>query len=428
MKGPISTAELASRLDDPGVVLIDVRPKAAFNGWRLQGEARGGHIRGAVPFPISWMGTMSPAKMEALLVSRGAAPEKSFIVYGYSRREADRLVGWLRERAYGDVRVYESGLGAWAADKDLPMERLTHYEKLVHPAWVRGRMDRIPQEADGGRGFALFHVSDGFLEGYARGHIPGALHLDTGALESAPGWNRLPPEELEAALVRLGITHDLTVVLYGHDAALTVGDDRPAGRAGQLAAARVAAILAYAGVNDVRLLDGGFGAWMAAGFPVEKGSRVPAPTRTFGVEIPANPGFFVDMDEVKDLLSDPEGLLVSVCSWPEFIGAHSPYPDIPARGRIPGAVWGGGGSDAYHMQAYRDVDNTMRSYHEIEAHWREVGILPDRRVVFYCGTGWRASEAFFCARLMGWERVGVYDGGLLEWSQDPDNPLETGAP
>ncbi|MEJ2247847.1 MAG: rhodanese-like domain-containing protein, partial [Acidobacteriota bacterium] len=47
---------------------------------------------------------------------------------------------------------------------------------------------------------------------------------------------------------------------------------------------------------------------------------------------------------------------------------------------------------------------------------------------FYCGTGWRASEAFFYAYLMGWERISVYDGGWFEWSLDARNPVETGIP
>ena len=50
------------------------------------------------------------------------------------------------------------------------------------------------------------------------------------------------------------------------------------------------------------------------------------------------------------------------------------------------------------------------------------GIRPDRQTIFYCGTGWRASLAFFYAWLMGWERIAVYDGGWLEWSSDPANP------
>jgi thiosulfate/3-mercaptopyruvate sulfurtransferase len=43
--------------------------------------------------------------------------------------------------------------------------------------------------------------------------------------------------------------------------------------------------------------------------------------------------------------------------------------------------------------------------------------------VFYCGTGWRASLAFFYAWLMNWQRIGVYDGGWCEWSGDPANPV-----
>jgi thiosulfate/3-mercaptopyruvate sulfurtransferase len=70
----------------------------------------------------------------------------------------------------------------------------------------------------------------------------------------------------------------------------------------------------------------------------------------------------------------------------------------------------------------------MRDYHEIEASWQESGITPDKRIAFYCGTGWRASEAFFCAYLMGWPNIAIYDGGWFEWSQDEANPIESGGP
>src|SRR5262245_33237817 len=53
---------------------------------------------------------------------------------------------------------------------------------------------------------------------------------------------------------------------------------------------------------------------------------------------------------------------------------------------------------------------------------------PDKRVAFYCGTGWRASEAFFYAYLMGWPTIAVYDGGWWAWVQDPANPIAVGAP
>ncbi|MBD3382227.1 MAG: thiosulfate sulfurtransferase, partial [candidate division Zixibacteria bacterium] len=66
--------------------------------------------------------------------------------------------------------------------------------------------------------------------------------------------------------------------------------------------------------------------------------------------------------------------------------------------------------------------------HEVAEIWADSGITPDKRVAFYCGTGWRASEAFFNAYMMGWPNIAVYDGGWMEWSSDPENPIEVGIP
>ncbi len=104
----------------------------------------------------------------------------------------------------------------------------------------------------------------------------------------------------------------------------------------------------------------------------------------------------------------------------------SGYNYIRPAGRIAGDVWGNCGSDAYHMQHYRNVDNTMRAYPEIAANWEEAGITPDKWVAFYCGTGWRASETWFYAYLMGWQRIAVYDGGWHEWSQRPGREPDRG--
>ena len=115
-------------------------------------------------------------------------------------------------------------------------------------------------------------------------------------------------------------------------------------------------------------------------------------------------------------------------SWEEFIGNRSGYHYIEKKGRIPGAVFGNCGSDAYHMENYRNFDHTMREYQEFEAAWKEGGISPEKHVAFYCGTGWRGSEAFINAWLMGWPKVSVYDGGWFEWCNNPENPIETGIP
>lgn len=264
-----------------------------------------------------------------------------------------------------------------------------------------------------GGDFLLFEAGHGPQEAYRAGHIPGAVYLDTNAVERPPMWNRLPDGELARVLLAHGITQDKTVVLYGR---------------GALAAARVGVILLYAGVRDVRLLDGGFSAWQAAGLPVETGECLPAPATTFGASVPARPEFFTSTEQVRAMLAGENSLVVSVRSWAEYIGETSGYGNIPARGRIAGAVWGHAGSDKDRLEDYFNPDGTARPLQDIAANWRKVGITPEKRVAFYCGTGWRASAAFFFAYAMGWKNISVYDGGWLEWSSDPANPTEAGIP
>jgi molybdopterin synthase sulfurtransferase len=189
-------------------------------------------------------------------------------------------------------------------------------------------------------------------------------------------------DELRANLLALGISADETVILYGRD---TIGDARetaPGKRVGQLAATRAALILHYAGVRDVRVLDGGYDQWVLAGNRVETAIRHPQPISTFGGEIPQRPEFIVDIAEAKSILAAEDAVLVSVRSRREQTGEASGYDYIDRTGRIAGDVWGGGGSDAYQMQHYRNVDNTMRAYPEIAARWQEAGVTPDKRVAF----------------------------------------------
>ena len=120
-----------------------------------------------------------------------------------------------------------------------------------------------PEAAPSGH-FLLFHVNFGVPEEYEEDHLPGALYLDTNQLENPVDWKRRSPEELEATLRALGITHDTTVILYGRDTEGDANEKWPGRRAGQIAATRAALILRYAGVDDVRVLDGGYDAWVRA--------------------------------------------------------------------------------------------------------------------------------------------------------------------
>lgn len=425
----ITTGHLRDRLGDPNLTVVDVRPIAAYNGWRLKDENRGGHVPGAVAFPSGWLHTVDEAEIEKQLLAKGVTADREIVVYG-DGLEAAAFAAKLHMLDINDVSIYEEGFGAWAADGALPVDRLPKFERLVHVEWLRQVLDGGRPEAAPIGKYLLFHVNFGVPEEYADGHIPGAHYLDTNWLEDPADWNRRSPEAIEDALRALGITNDTTVIVYGRDTEGAANEKWPGRRAGQIAATRALMILRYAGVDDVRLLDGGYDWWVRAGYELETVPHEPVPVSSFGVDVPLRPEVIVDIDEARQILADPLGAaLVSVRTWREHIGASSGYNYIGPAGRIAGDVWGNCGTDSYHMQHYRSVDNTMRAYPEIAANWAQAGITADKWVAFYCGTGWRASETWFYAYLQDWERIAVYDGGWFEWSQDPiNNPIEIGEP
>jgi thiosulfate/3-mercaptopyruvate sulfurtransferase len=426
----ISAEELAARLGDPTLTVVDARPLRAYNGWRQPGEARGGHIPGALSFPAEWLTSVDGPEIDRILDRKGVVAGREVVVYGGLDDGGVRLAGALSELGVGDARVLDGGFAAWVDDAGRPVEKLLRHDRLVHVDWLAELLAGGSPEAAPDGPYKLFHVNFGVPEEYADGHIPGAFHLDTNWLENPVDWNRRTPEELDEALRHLGITKDTTVIVYGRDTVGEANEKWPGRRAGQIAATRALMILRYAGVDDVRLLDGGYDWWVNAGHPIETALRTPEPVESFGVAIPLRPEVIVDLPEAKQILADRDGAaLVSVRTWKEHIGRVSGYNYIGPAGRIAGDVWGNCGSDAYHMQHYRNVDNTMRAYPEITANWAEAGITADKWVAFYCGTGWRASETWFYAYLQGWERIAVYDGGWFEWSADPvNNPIEIGDP
>ncbi|MEJ2511842.1 MAG: rhodanese-like domain-containing protein, partial [Anaerolineales bacterium] len=63
----ISTKELSGRLNNPQFTILDIRSSAAYHGWRLQDEVRGGHIPGAICFSQSWIKDLSPSELRSLL-------------------------------------------------------------------------------------------------------------------------------------------------------------------------------------------------------------------------------------------------------------------------------------------------------------------------------------------------------------------------
>jgi len=421
----ITTKELLLFLESSATKLLDVRPVDAFNGWALKQEKRSGHIQGAKSLPAKWLNYIDWIE---IVRHKQILPEHKIIIYGYSNTEATEVANRFLASGYTDVVIYPHFLDEWVNDDQLPMGKLPRYKHLVSADWLNQLISGGKPMHYENNNFVVVHSHYRNREAYLSGHIPGAIDMDTLALEAPETWNRRSPEEIQKALQDHGISADTTVILYGKYMFPDNDDEFPGSAAGDIGAVRNAFIMMYAGVKDVRILNGGFQSWQDAGFATSTVDEPKQPISKFGAEIPANPQLAVDTPEAKLMLAAADAELVCVRSWPEYIGEVSGYNYIKAKGRIPGAIFADCGSDAYHMENYRNEDHTTRDFNEIAEIWSSNGLTPDRHLAFYCGTGWRGSEAWFNAWLMGWPRVSVYDGGWFEWSNDPKNPFETGLP
>lgn len=386
--------------------LIDTRPSAFYNGWPQTLNVPGGHETGALNLSASWLNLMSDEQIQTWAQQHNLNGANLLALYG-KREEAKAVKSRLEKLGFSKITQLADAL-----QDPSRLQKMTHFEQLVYPQWLRDLMENKPVTAAPAGDWKVIEAGWGRPKKYLLSHIPGADYIDTNEVESEPLWNKVSDQQLKAMVARHGIRHDTTVVLYGRDV---------------YAAARVAQIMLYAGVKDVRLLDGGWQTWSDADFPVERGmSGKVKPAADFGAPIPGQPQLMLNIEQARALLHRKDASLVSIRSWPEFIGTTSGYSYIKPKGEIAGARWGHAGSDSTHMEDFHNPDGTLRTQDDITAMWKSWHITADQQVAFYCGTGWRASETFMYARAMGWQNVSVYDGGWYEWSADAKNPVVSG--
>lgn len=285
---------------------------------------------------------------------------------------------------------------------------------FVTPEWVKSVIDGNQNES---KKYVIGEVAWGAEAdnaSYKEGHIPGAIHIDTGTIEEEPKWNLKSPDDIKKALETAGITKDTTVILYGVD---------PSGTA------RVAYAYLWAGVENVKVINGGVEAWKKAGYDLETKSNKATAVALFGAKVPVHPEYLLSIEDVKKKLdSDKNFKLVSIRTYDEFIGKTSGYSYIKKAGEPKGAVWGKAGSDASHMEDYLNEDGTYKTMDQLKELWKGLDFTADNELSFYCGTGWRAAIPFLVMYEAGHTNMTMYDGGWFEWQMNNDLPVQIGDP
>lgn len=296
---------------------------------------------------------------------------------------------------------------------DVKADPVEQKKVYVSPEWVQSVIDGNQKESED---YVILECAWGEEEddaAYGEGHIKGAYHMNTDSVESEEYWNIRTPEEIEALAAEYGITKDTTVICYG-DSGTNSADDR------------IAFTFLWAGVENVKCLDGGLEAWTKAGFSTETGSNTPEETKeAFGATVPAHPEYILSIDTVKEKLENDDNFkLVSIRSEAEFLGETSGYGYIDKAGEPKGAIWGHDTDDG----SYNNSDGTTVGLDVVESFLKESDASLDNEFSFYCGTGWRAAIPFLICYENGLTNISMYDGGWYQWQMDDTLPVQVGNP
>jgi thiosulfate/3-mercaptopyruvate sulfurtransferase len=241
-------------------------------------------------------------------------------------------------------------------------------------------------------------------EKYLAGHLPGAafVDLETELAEppsAAEGRHPLPSlQRLQACARRWGIRAGDEVVVY--DAS------------GGLAAARAWWLLRWGGLTDVRLLDGGLDAWVAAGGSLETGDAVPEPG---DVTLPGGGMPVLSIDEAAALPSSG-GVLLDARAGERYRGEAEPID--PRAGHVPGAV-------SAPTTENLSPDGRFRPAPELRERFAALGAEPGTTVGVYCGSGVTAAHEVAALAAAGIEAA-LWPGSWSQWAADPARPAATG--
>lgn len=280
---------------------------------------------------------------------------------------------------------------------------------LVTPEWLHTRLDdpsvrvldcttwMTPQPVGPSK------ISSGKPD-WLREHIPGSDHVCMVEDLSDPAGAfpyTLPDDDRIAALLsRLGIGNAQHLVLYGAAQPMVV--------------TRAWWVLTASGHPRVSVLDGGLPRWRRESRPLTDAVTTRAPA---AFQPRRSAAMVADAERVARAVAGSGERLVNALSPEQFAGSGGAHYGRP--GRIPGSV---------NVPARDLVDPTSMDWQPVEAIAARMGAAglgdPAEPVITYCGGGIAASVAFFALRLLGRDKVALYDNSLLEWSADPTRPME----
>jgi thiosulfate/3-mercaptopyruvate sulfurtransferase len=235
-----------------------------------------------------------------------------------------------------------------------------------------------------------------------RPKIPGALSVNlatdfSGKPTPAAGRRPLPDvSDLQAKARSWGIRSDSVVVVYDNS--------------GGAQASRAWWTLRWAGLADVRVLDGGYGAWIETGRP---SSNLVATHAAIAGDVVLTSGCMPTISAEEAAALAAQSRLLDARPRAAYLGD----PAKPGTGHIPGAI---------HAAAGDNIANgKFKPNDELRARFSSLGADGSKKIGVYCGSGNAAAHAVAAMCAVGLETA-LFVGSWSAWSADPSRPVATG--
>lgn len=243
-------------------------------------------------------------------------------------------------------------------------------------------------------------------QSYKSGHIPGAIATswqsfsDMEGATGAMGWGIVKEADgLSQGIAALGIDKNKKVVLYT-DVLDGWGED-----------GRIFWTLKMTGLDNVRILDGGYNLWKDSGIEMSK-ETVQVEASTFEVET-LDKSSSIDFNTLKDHYQDY--VVIDARSIEEYEGAID-YSE-PRGGHLPDAIH-------FNFRNVLNEDGTFKDIETLEKLFNEAGFQKEDKIVTYCTAGIRSAHLQIALEMAGYENVQNYDASFYEWSGNSEVPVE----
>jgi thiosulfate/3-mercaptopyruvate sulfurtransferase len=175
-------------------------------------------------------------------------------------------------------------------------------------------------------------------------------------------------------------------------------------------AARGVWFLEYYGHPNVKMLDGGFQAWLAAGAPI---TTAATPPKGASFKTAQRRDVLATVDDVLNSLNKKDVAILDTRSEGEHLGT---LVRAARGGAIPGSI---------HIEWTENLDaeGKFKTNEELKSMYDKAGITADKEVVSYCQGGYRAAHSYIALRLLGFAKVRNYIGSWKEWGDRSDLPI-----